>query len=109
MKKSNGDYMMEMKAWKYTVILFISILLTACQGSGAKHSQPLAKDLYQRAQFFLEKGDVMQARDALHALKNTHAKYPEAMALLKNNVEPLRLKMLKEKKKEGKEARWQGR
>lgn len=100
---------MKVNILKYAAMLFISITLVACQSTGVKHQKPLEKDLYVRAQNFLAAGDVMKARAALYALKNTHEKYPQAMAFLKNKVEPLRLKQLKMKKKEGKEARWQGR
>jgi len=99
---------MNFKDLRYMLIILISTVLIGCQSGGVKQSQSLQKDLYARAQHFLEKGDVMRARDALHALKNTHEKYPEAMALLKKTVEPLRLKMLRNKKKEGADARRKG-
>lgn len=97
------------RRFKWISLLLLSGMLMACQGGGAKHKSFLEKDLYVRAQNYLESGDVMRARDALYAMKSTHKQYPEGMALLKNNVEPRRLKELKTKKKEAKEARWQGR
>ncbi|MDQ6961672.1 MAG: hypothetical protein Q9M28_03965 [Mariprofundaceae bacterium] len=95
---------------KWVMLILLSSTLIACSGGGTKkHTKSLEKDLYVRAQTYLKSGDVMRARDALYAMKNTHVQYSEAMILLKKKVEPRRIKELKAKKKEAKEARWQGR
>jgi len=89
--------------------LLLAMLLSACGGTNFKAPTFSAVGSYKSALHYYEKGEIMLARSAALRTKTSRPDYPQAKKLLRQKIEPARLRLLRHYRRAAEKAERQGK
>lgn len=92
--------------------MLLTLLLGSCGGASLSRIQEQAMSAvssYKSALYYYEKGDIMLARRAAQRTDEKRPDYADAQKLLREQIEPARLKLLRHYRREARKAEQQGK
>ena len=90
------------------LLILLAMLLSACGGSNFKAPTFSAVGSYKTALHYYEKGEIMLARSAAFRTNASRPDYPQTKKLLRQKIEPARLRLLRHYRKAAERAEAQG-
>lgn len=100
------------KTCRLLMPMLLALLLGSCGGTSLSSIQEQAMSAvssYKSALYYYEKGDIMLARRAALRTDEKRPDYADAQKLLKEQIEPARLKLLRHYRREAQKAEQQGK